>query len=80
MQTGQFARRTVALHLKEQFTDVFATDGSKSGVKAAYGVWEGPGALTDERVGEGRAEEEEEVEARMAMGVCTGGRCRMGGG
>ena len=32
LQTGQFARRTVALHLKEQFTDVFATDGSKSGV------------------------------------------------
>jgi hypothetical protein len=42
LQTGQFARRTVALHLQEGFTDVFATDGSKSKTRAAYGVWEGP--------------------------------------
>ena len=43
LQTGQFVRRTVALHIKERFTDVFATDGSKSGTRTAYGVWEGPG-------------------------------------
>ena len=41
-QTGQFMRRTIALHLERNFTDVMATDGSKAGRRAAWGLWEGP--------------------------------------
>ena len=72
IQTGQFARRTIALHVKERFTDVFATDGSKNGTRAAYGVWEGPAVVPEARVEEGRGESEEEIERRMAAGMHGG--------
>ena len=72
LQTGQFARRTVALHLQEGFTDVFATDGSKSKTRAAYGVWEGPAQVKDERAGSGETESADEVEERMAAGMYGG--------
>ena len=45
-QTGQFMRRTIALHLERNFTDVMATDGSKAGRRAAWGLWEGPAPRT----------------------------------
>ena len=70
--TGQFVRRTIALHIKERFTEVFATDGSKKGNKAAYGVWEGPDAVAEERMREGGAESEEEIERRIAAGMYGG--------
>ena len=72
LQTGQFARRTVALHLQEGFTDVFATDGSKSKTRAAYGVWEGPAQVTNERASSGETESADEVEERMAAGMYGG--------
>ena len=40
-QTGQFARRTVALHLRDRFTDVFATDGSMGGGGRRMGYGQG---------------------------------------
>ena len=52
-QTGHFARRTIALHLRDRFTDAYATDGSVGGGRAAYGVWAGPA-----QVEEGRAQED----------------------
>ena len=58
---------------------MFATDGSKSGRKAAYGVWEGPDAVTEARKREGGAESEEEIEERMAKGM-YGGRLPDGWG
>ena len=73
VRTAEFVRRTVALHLTDGFTDVYATDGSKKGSRAAYGVWAGPGVLMDEAVRrQERAEAEDAVRARVAQG-------RMGG-
>ena len=79
LQTGQYVRRTLALHIKERFTDVFATDGSKKGDRAAYGVWEGPGAVSPERRQEGGAEDVVELERRMAAGM-HGGKLPTGWG
>ena len=70
MQTGQFMRRTLALHLERKFTDVMATDGSKAGRKAAYGVWEGP---AERQVAWGAHETESDRAARVAAGI-EGGR------
>ena len=73
VQTAEFVRRTVALHLTDKYTDVYATDGSKKGTKAAYGVWAGPGVLDIESVkGLERAETEEEVRGRVAAGMMGG--------
>ena len=60
---------TVVLHMKEEFTDVFATDGSKGGGKAAYGV---PSMMTEERRRDENVESREEVETRMAEGMYGG--------
>ena len=70
-QTGHFARRTVALHLRDRFTDVFATDGSMGGGRAAYGVWAGPARVVEGR-GTDDEESEEEVEIRMRAGMVGG--------
>ena len=72
LQTGQFARRTVALHIQEIFTDVFATDGSKKGKDAAYGGWEGMARATEDMEQNGEEKDREEIEKRIAAGMFGG--------
>ena len=71
--------------MKQSVTDVMATDGSKAGRRAAWGLWEGPA----QRNGRWAAPESHAgTAARVAAGMAEGGgaarrvrcvKCRAGG-